>query len=145
MAYDKPIYVGKAVPAGWRQSRTSDKPEKQSSELFRRLNEHARSITAVDNLDISDFSCRFVVFESASSDMIGTVEAALIKLNTPLWNSKLDGFGNHDPGNGRYQQARSDWDVVHKGRIWADRLAGKANEESTIIENVKHHLKYLKK
>jgi hypothetical protein len=44
--------------------------------------------------------------------MISTIEAALIKLNMPLWNTAVDGFGNHDPGSGRYQQAKSDW--IHR-------------------------------
>ena len=31
----------------------------------------------------------------------------------------IDGYGNHDPGKGRYNQARSRWDVLHPGRAWA--------------------------
>jgi hypothetical protein len=31
-------------------------------------------------------------------------------------DAAVDGFGNHDPGKGRYKQARSDWDVIHPGR-----------------------------
>ena len=34
-----------------------------------------------------------------------------MKLHSPLWNTTVDGFGNHDPGKGRYEQAISDWDV----------------------------------
>ena len=59
-----------------------------------------------------------MIFEDESSDMISTIEAALIKLSQPLWNVALDGFGNHDPGKGRYEQAKSDWDVIHPGRVW---------------------------
>ena len=102
LAYDFPIYVGKAVPKGWRQSRRADSSKKQSSELYSRLREHARSIIAVDNLSVDDFSCRFMIFEGASSDMIGTFEASIIKWKRPLWNSYLDGFGNHNPGRGRF-------------------------------------------
>ena len=40
LSYDVPVYVGKAVPKGWRQSRTSDDAARQSNELFRRLREH---------------------------------------------------------------------------------------------------------
>lgn len=39
-----------------------------------------------------------------------------------IWNTTVTGFGNHDPGSGRYNQARSSWDVLHPGRPWADRL-----------------------
>ena len=89
--------------------------------------------------------CRFVIFEGAGSDMIGTIEAALIKLNRPLWNSCVDGFGNHDPGSGRYAQAKSDWDVIHSGRNWADRLTGIANRQENIVQNIEQHLNSLKK
>ena len=77
--------------------------------------------------------------------MIGSIEAALIKLNRPLWNSCVDGFGNHDPGSGRYEQARSDWDVIHTGRVWADRLNGVPNSKSNVVANNTNHLKKLKK
>lgn len=145
LTYDFPIYVGKAVPAGWRQSRISDSKTTQSTELYRRLTEHSRSIESGEGLHLKDFSCRFVIFEQEGSDMIGSIEAALIKLNQPIWNSCVDGFGNHDPGKGRYEQARSDWDVVHPGRFWADRLNGVPNLKSDILSNIANHLKNLKK
>lgn len=116
LSYSYPIYVGKAVPKGWRQARISDNLIGQSKELFGRLREHSRSVAIAQGLELQDFSCRFVIFEGASSDMIGTIEAALIKLNRPLWNTAVDGFGNHDPGSGRYEQAKSGWDVIHPGR-----------------------------
>lgn len=145
LSYDFPMYVGKAVPEGWRQSRKSDSETAQSIELYRRLREHSRSIDAGDGLNLDDFSCRFVIFEKEGSDMIGSIEAALIKINQPLWNSCVDGFGNHDPGKGRYEQACSDWDVVHTGRIWVDRLKGVPNEKADILKNIEVHLKKLKK
>lgn len=145
LSYDFPIYVGKAVPSGWRQSRISDSESTQSNELYRRLIEHSRSVSSGDGLSLSDFSCRFVIFESEGSDMIGSIEAALIKLKRPLWNSCLDGFGNHDPGSGRYEQARSDWDVIHTGRVWADRLNGTPNSKNDVVANIANHLKNLKK
>lgn len=143
LSYDYPIYVGKAVPKGWRQSRTSDNSSNQSNELFNRLREHSRSITAGSGLNLEDFMCRFVIFEEEGSDMISTIEASLIKINKPLWNSSLDGFGNHDPGSGRYEQAKSDWDVIHSGRNWADRLNGIPKEKQAIILNINNHLNTL--
>ncbi len=140
LSYTAAIYVGKAVPRGWRQSRSSDNPLDQSRELCNRLREHSRSIDGTSNLFIEDFMCRFVIFEGAGSDMIGTIEAALIKLNRPLWNSALDGFGNHDPGKGRYEQARSDWDVIHPGRSWALKCKGTPRAQNTIEANIKNHL-----
>ena len=115
----------------------------QSRELCNRLREHSRSIGIASNLSVADFMCRFVIFEDAGSDMIGTIEAALIKLNRPLWNSALDGFGNHDPGKGRYEQARSDWDVIHPGRSWALKCKGTPRAQNTIANNIKNHLNSL--
>jgi hypothetical protein len=51
LAYNYPIYVGKAVPKGWRQSRISDSAINQSCELQNRLREHSRNITVGANLD----------------------------------------------------------------------------------------------
>jgi Eco29kI restriction endonuclease len=128
LAYGHPIYVGKAVPKGWRQARVADDPASQSRELFSRLRQHSRSIAMGANLNI---------------DMIGTIEAALIKLHRPLWNTSLDGFGNHDPGSGRYNQAKSDWDVVHAGRSWAVKCQGVAKDVKTVKANIARHLKSL--
>lgn len=144
LSYGHPIYVGKAVPKGWRQARVSDNAENQSRELYTRLREHSRSITTGSGLSVSDFTCRFVIFEDDGSDMISTIEAALIKINKPLWNTAVDGFGNHDPGSGRYEQAKSDWDVIHTGRSWANKCNGLSKDKSTIIANIENHLKSLK-
>lgn len=121
--FSQPIYVGKAVPRGWRQARCGSD---EGYELHGRLCNHANSIEQANNLDLSDFRCRFMILEDAARDLIGTVEAALIRNYIPVWNSAIDGFGNHDPGKGRYNQARSDWDVLHPGRKWADKCCGEA-------------------
>lgn len=133
---DFPIYVGKAVLPGWRQGRGSIKENEPA--LYRRLNEHAKSITAAENLNVVDFSCRFVVFQDQEADLISTVKAAMIRKYNPLWNSHIDGFGNHDPGKGRYEQAKSEWDVLHPGRIWADRLKGTPPDENKVEEKNKY-------
>lgn len=81
LAYGYPIYVGKAVPKGWRQARVSDSTETQSRELYTRLKEHSRNISNASDLLLKEFSCRFVIFEQEGSDMISTIESALIKLH----------------------------------------------------------------
>ena len=129
-----PIYVGKAVLPGWRQGRGTDRENDPA--LYRRLTEHSRSINAVSNLDIKDFSCKFVVLQSQEADLIGTVEAAMTRKYNPLWNSHVDGFGNHDPGKGRYKQAKSEWDVLHPGREWANRLKGIQPDERKVEEKI---------
>lgn len=129
-----PIYVGKAVLPGWRQGRDTSKEDDPA--LYRRLSEHARSINAVNNLELKDFSCRFVVLRLQEADLISTVEAAMTRKYNPLWNSHIDGFGNHDPGKGRYEQAKSEWDVLHPGRIWANRLKGITPDSNKIEEKI---------
>lgn len=129
-----PIYVGKAVLPGWRQGRGTAKEGDPA--LYRRLNEHARSIGAVNNLNTSDFNCKFVVLTGQEADLISTVEAAMTRRYNPLWNSHIDGFGNHDPGKGRYEQAKSEWDVMHPGRSWADRLNGTPPDSNKVEEKI---------
>lgn len=84
-----------------------------------------------------------MILEYAATDMIGTVEAALIRQYHPIWNSCIDGFGNHDPGSGRYDQAKSDWDIIHPGRKWAEQLNGDHTTKNDIEEKVRsffeHH------
>ncbi len=133
----QPIYVGKAVPRGWRQARAQE----ASNELFSRLSDHHNSISQATNLRIEDFRCRFMILEDASVDLIGTVEAALIRQYTPVWNSCIDGFGNHDPGSGRYDQAKSDWDILHPGRKWAERLRGNHPAETEIIAKAESYFR----
>lgn len=145
LSYGYPIYVGKAVPKGWRQARVSGNALNQSRELYNRLREHSRSISFTSNLESDKFMCRFIIFEDESSDMIGTIEAALIKLNKPLWNTAVDGFGNHDPGSGRYEQAKSDWDVIHPGRKWVAKCKGAHKKEKEIVGSIKKYLKSLGK
>lgn len=128
--YKLPIYVGKAVPRGWRQGRITTG---KSNELYRRLCEHANSIKSAENLNISDFLCRFMILESETSNLIGTVEAALIRHYQPLWNCHIDGFGNHDPGKGRYNQQQSEWDLLHPGRQWAN----KCRQSSHSVDDLK--------
>lgn len=140
LAYEFPIYVGKAVPKGWRQSRQFHSIDKQSSELYSRLREHARSVNAVSNLSIEAFSCRFMIFEGASSDMSGTLEASVIKWKRPLWSSYLDGFGNHTPGIGCFEQSPSEWDVVHPGWPWAVKCKGKTPSRASLLRGIENFL-----
>lgn len=141
--YDLPIYVGKAIPVGARRGQGG----KEAASLFRRLNEHAKSIQAADNLDLADFHCRFIIVPHEEDALIPPIESAIIKEYNPLWNTWVDGFGNHDPGSGRYKQARSQWDTIHRGRKWADKLEGPDDESSpnVVKENILAYAKRLKK
>lgn len=116
----RPIYVGKAIPPGARMGGVG-LGEEPGGVLFGRLREHADSILRADeSLALSDFLCRYLVVDDI---WIPLGESLLIQQTRPLWNEVLDGFGNHDPGKGRYKQKKSAWDVVHPGRRWAEKCA----------------------
>jgi hypothetical protein len=128
---DKPIYVGKAVPKGWRSGRIS--LEKEPINLWKRIKEHSNNILRVQNLDISDFECKYIILDT---DLIAFTEAKLIRTYKPLWNCVVDGFGNHHPGTTRFNQAKPDWDVVHPGRSWAGKMTGAASTRDQIIKKI---------
>lgn len=131
-----PIYVGKAVPAGARKGGFGLGADPKQV-LFKRLAEHAASITQAKNLDLADFTCRFLVVDDI---WIPLAESLLIETYQPLWNRKIDGFGNHDPGSGRYNQQRSPWDTLHPGRPWAERLRPSSNDISKIEDEAGKYL-----
>jgi hypothetical protein len=135
-SYTFPIYVGKAVPLGWRKGHTQSSA---TSTLYQRLREHTGSINQVQNLKIEDFRCRFMILKDIESDLVVPVEAGLIRKQVPLWNTVVDGFGNHDPGAGRYNQAKSEWDILHPGRKWAERLTGASPNLVNILEKVQFY------
>jgi hypothetical protein len=131
-----PIYVGKAVPAGARKGGFGlDIAPGQV--LYNRLREHAESIEQAKNLNLADFSCRYLVVDDI---WIPLGEAMMISKFVPVWNRVIDGFGNHDPGKGRYQQQRSPWDVLHPGRGWAAKCAECNRTEKDLLEALRLHL-----
>lgn len=137
-SYDVPIYVGKAVPTGWRQSRNIDATS--GSALFGRLRQHAESIKAGKGLKLSDFACRFAILEDETVNMVAALEAAIIAEHSPLWNSVIDGFGNHDPGKRRVTGKRPQWDCLHPGRPWAMRMSGEEFPVSELKRRVTDYL-----
>ena len=139
LGYNRPIYVGKAVPKGWRQSRTAGQSTKDSS-LRGRLAKHTRTICAATDLDIEDFACRFMIFSGGSEDMIAAVEAALIAEYRPLWNTVIDGFGNNNPGKERMSGEVPQWHILHKGVEWAKRMTGVRKSVASIRKSVMDYM-----
>ena len=132
-----PLYVGKAIPPGARQGGYGVESDPGPA-LHKRLREHADSIRAARNtLDLDHFSCHFLVVDDI---WIPLGESLLIAKFSPLWNKLVDGFGNHDPGRGRYNQMRSRWDVLHPGRAWADRCQQRPETSEQIIAEVEAFL-----
>lgn len=129
--FSAPIYVGKAVPSGARKGGGVGNVS-ASRALYGRLKEHAESIDLVSNLKLEDFYCRYLVVDDI---WIPLGESLLISKFTPVWNQLIDGFGNHDPGAGRYKGLRPRWDVLHPGRAWADKCAIRAETQDEIIRD----------
>lgn len=127
-----PIYVGSAVPAGKRKGGSHELSPVRNA-LYKRLNEHAKSIGRAENLDTKDFMCRYLVVIPV---WISLAERFLIEHYRPIWNTIVDGFGNHDPGGGRVNMKKPRWDILHPGRPWAKRLKA-AESTGEVIKNLR--------
>ncbi len=136
-----PIYVGKAVPTGGRKGNIDPEVSAKGAALFSRLEEHRKSIEQATNLEIADFWCRYLVVDDI---WIPLGESLLIQRHRPIWNSLIDGFGNHDPGSGRHKGARPNWDTLHPGRSWADRCAPSKLTEEQIRHQIDAYWKMYK-
>lgn len=134
--FKAPIYVGKAVPAGARKGGYG-MDVSPGTVLYKRLMEHAESVEQTQNLDVKDFYCRYLAVDDI---WIPLGESLLIEMFSPLWNMLIDGFGNHDPGKGRYNQQCSTWDVIHPGRPWAAKLQPNKRSTQEILEQVQEFL-----
>lgn len=135
-----PIYVGKAVPKGGRKG-TSQDASLDSTALSKRLQEHKASIEAVPSLRLKDFCYRCLVVDDI---WIALGETLVIQRFQPLWNQVIDGFGNHDPGKGRYGGMRPSWDELHPGRSWAERCKAPKLTKKQIDAAVENYMSKLK-
>lgn len=135
-----PIYIGKAIPSGGRKG-ASLTASARGTPLYKRLNEHRESIRDVEresgNLAVADFQVRYLIVDDI---WIPLGESLLIARFRPLWNIALDGFGNHDPGKGRYSGLRPLWDHLHPGRDWAVRCAERSETEAELAERIADYL-----
>lgn len=132
-----PIYIGKAIPSGGRKGAAVFE-EITGFHLWGRLKEHADSIRATENLAIDDFRCRYLIVDDI---WIPLGETLLIGAFRPVWNVWLEGFGNHDPGAGRYAGQRPKWDVLHPGRSWALKCAQRRETADELATGVMSFLR----
>jgi hypothetical protein len=110
-----PLYVGKADPVVDRAVTTKE----QGTPLWKRLDDHKRSIAPVSNLALADFECRYLVVKSAWQS---TAETYLIDRFHPVWNNETGicyGIGKHGDSAETRRNTRSPWDTLHPGRRWA--------------------------
>lgn len=124
-----PIYVGKAAARSTRVGAV----DSTTLKLWNRIRKHARSIDQAENLAREDFACRYLV---TSDVWVVLGEQGLLTEYGPLWNVTLDGFGNNDPGRGRYDQAVSSWDTLHPGRPWVEKLTQPNPRSKSEIEEM---------
>lgn len=134
MPDQEPIYVGKADPPGKRQGRRA--ASLSASVLHQRLVHHSNSIASANNLDLKHFRCRWLVLDPV---WISLTEQVLIAEYSPIWNVVVGGFGNNDPGRGRWNQRRSPWDTLHPGREWAYNLRDAVESAEDILLKIKSH------
>jgi hypothetical protein len=131
-----PIYIGKAIPSGGRKGAAVFSAI-SGQHLWKRLREHADTVRAASNLKIEQFTCRYLIVDDI---WIPLGETLLIAHFKPVWNLALDGFGNHDPGAGRYSGQRPVWDVLHPGRAWAERCADRIETSEGLANRVSKFL-----
>ncbi len=135
-----PIYTGKAIPSGGRKG-ASLTASARGTPLYKRLSEHRESIRDVENgsgnLAVADFRARYLIVDDI---WIPLGESLLIARFRPIWNVVLDGFGNHDPGKGRYVGLRPLWDHLHPGRNWAVRCTPRTEAEDELADRIGEYL-----
>jgi hypothetical protein len=131
-----PLYVGSATQGG--KGMSGVLPSADRPVLLNRLREHARTLEQAEDLVLDDFSCRFII----ADDLWAPSAAALLVHHfRPLWNTVVEGFGNHDPGAGRYGRVRPAWDELHPGRSWAARMGPASRDRAEILQAVADHLR----
>lgn len=132
------IYIGKAEA---QSNRKGDPNQQQTTldgpKLFLRLRNHRKSIEQAENLNVEDFYVRSLV---VAPTWVSLAESIAIRLHKPLWNSLVDGLGNHDPGAGRRQGKRPLWDTVHPGRSWALSLESNPTSPANLERRIRDYL-----
>ncbi len=131
------IYVGKAEAENARKGDPNQASSLDGPKLYNRIMQHKRSIQSAQNLDSSHFMVRFLTI---APTWVSLAEVIAIRMHKPLWNSIIDGLGNHDPGAGRRQGMRPRWDTLHPGRTWADTLQPRTETADDIMQDAISYL-----
>ena len=135
------IYIGKAEAQNHRKGDPDQRSVLDGPKLFNRIRTHRKSIEQAENLDVQDFSIRYLV---VAPTWVQLAEIIAIKLHRPVWNSLIDGFGNHDPGKGRRAGLRPRWDTLHPGRAWATELQERSESRSLVERDLANYLEVQK-
>ena len=132
------IYIGKAEAENARKGDPEQASRPVGSKLFNRIGNHRKSIEAAINLDVNDFQVRAL---AVAPTWVPLAEVVAIRIHHPIWNTIVDGLGNHDPGAGRVSGMRPRWDTVHPGRAWAEKLAPRAESAADIQQDARNYLR----
>ena len=134
LEYKVPIYVGKAVPPGWRQSRQLDGTADKSTSLYSRLCKHSHSIEQGKGLSLSDFACRFLHLSTSEQTLATKITDFMVALYKPLWNTIIRGFSRCNFTNSTEQTYHTNWDVMHNGKLPS------TNERKRILSKIYSYL-----
>jgi hypothetical protein len=118
-----------AVENRGRDKRKGVQSGEDEKTIYARLTDHRASISAAKNLKLQDFSYRYLPIRAL---FIPLCESILIETHRPLWNMKLDGFGNKHVGESRKAtQQMTKWDLLHPGRPNRAVLGRKGKHKTT--------------
>ncbi len=118
LAYKVPIYVGKAVPSGRRQSRQLDgSSTDKGTYLCSHLSQHARSIEQGEGLSLSDFACRVLPLSASEQPLANRIVEFMVALYKPLWNTIVRGFSRPHFTDYAGHKIHSNWEVIHNGNL----------------------------
>ena len=136
------IYVGKAETENARKGEPNQSSFEVTHEigpkLFNRVKTHRKSIEAAGNLDPADFMVRML---AVAPTWVPLAEVVAIRMHQPLWNKVIDGLGNHNPGRGRKDGARTRWDTLHPGRPWAYDYPANADDAAALSQEARDFLR----
>ena len=109
-ALNIPLYVGRAQAGS---SRMGKKIEGlKTDKLWKRIEKHAQSINASENLELSDFRVRYLVMSDVLSPWADRAASGV----RPSLEWRTDGLGSNAHGAGRSEQQMSKWETLHPGR-----------------------------
>lgn len=86
---------------------------------------------------MTDFQTRVL---TRTPTWVPLAETIALRIHTPLWNSKITGFGSKNQGAGRSGQVRSLWDTLHPRRSYAAIMVDWKEIADEIAQTAINHL-----
>ena len=122
-----PVYIGQAAGESSKQG-FNFSSSTTKKKLYERIAQHAKSIDEVNNLELGDFRCRFLVLNDA---YIALAEAVLIRAFRPAWNGMS--FGSKVVGKNGMGGNIGLCDALHPGRGGRPAGTQRADEAASFI------------